>query len=199
MPKETDTSEEAPEIDDERVLSPFGIASAVLGLVCVVAIVLTTIIWNTHRNRDDELAYQGRVVQTAVEWANVLINMNKDNIDGSLAQLRDGTVGDLNVNFDSVVAPFGVLIKRLQRQASGNLDSFVLETAYHDLDRQPGGPPPPRPLPEGVAARTDFVLVIGRSQGVNAGAKPDTQVWNLRIGISDVDGKLLVSTFRKYG
>jgi hypothetical protein len=45
-----------------------------------------------------------------------------------------------------------------------------------------------------VSTRTDTALVVATSISQNAGAKPLTVHWTLRLGISDVDGKLLVSS-----
>ena len=44
-----------------------------------------------------------------------------------------------------------------------------------------------------VASRTDNVIVVATSVSQNAGAKPLTVHWTLRLAVSDVDGKLLVS------
>ena len=63
-----------PEADDDqttaprRVFSAYGVASAVLGLLAVVAIVLGTLIWSGHRNATDERAYQTRVMPAAADW-----------------------------------------------------------------------------------------------------------------------------------
>ena len=189
-----DSGEDAHEADDRRpVFSAFGIASTVLGLVCVAALVLTTLFWSAHREKQDDLAYKARVLQVAVSWAGVLINMNKDNIDSSVQKLHDGTVGDLNTELDKAIQPYTSLVKTLQAKTTGQINSASIESFYHDLDRQPGGPPPHEPMPSGVASRTDTVLIIATSVCQNAGAKPQTVHWNLRIGVSDVDGNLLVS------
>jgi hypothetical protein len=175
------------------VISGLGIASAVLGLVCVAAIVLTTMIWSAHRELEDDLAYKARVMQVAVNWAGVLINMNKDNIESSVQKLHDGTVGELNTELDKAIQPYTSLVKTLQAKTTGQINSTSIESVYHDLDRQPGGPPPHEEMPSGVASRTDTVLIVAESVSENAGAKPQTVHWNLRIGVSDVDGQLLVS------
>jgi hypothetical protein len=189
-----DSGEDADEVDDRRaVFSAFGIASAMLGLVCVAALVFTTLIWSAHREKEDDLAYKAHVLQVAVSWAGVLINMNKDNIDSSVQKLHDGTVGDLNTELDKAIQPYTSLVKTLQAKTTGQINSASIESFYHDLDRQPGGPPPHEPMPSGVASRTDTVLIIATSVSQNAGAKPQTVQWNLRIGVSDVDGNLLVS------
>ena len=44
------------------------------------------------------------------------------------------------------------------------------------------------------AARTDTVMVVATSISENAGGdKPQTVRWTLRLDVSDVDGKLLIS------
>jgi hypothetical protein len=189
-----DSGEDDHEADDHRpVFSGLGIASAVLGLVCVAAIVLTTMIWSAHREEEDDLAYKARVMQVAVGWAGVLINMNKDNIESSVQKLHDGTVGELNTELDKAIQPYTSLVKTLQAKTTGQINSASIEAVYQDLDRQPGGPPPHEPMPSGMASRTDTVLIVADSVSENAGAKPQTVHWNLRIAVSDVDGKLLVS------
>jgi hypothetical protein len=46
----------------------------------------------------------------------------------------------------------------------------------------------------GAASRTDTVMVVATSISQNAGdAKPQTVHWTLRLDVSDVDGKLLIS------
>jgi hypothetical protein len=189
-----DSREDAHGADDRHpVFSGLGIASAVLGLVCVAAVVLTTMIWSAHRQTEDDLAYKARVMQVAVSWAGVLINMNEDNIESSVQKLHDGTVGELNTELDKAIQPYTSLVKTLQAKTTGQINSASIESVYHDLDRQPGGPPPHQELPSGVASRTDTVLIVANSTSENAGAKPQTVQWNLRIGVSDVDGQLLVS------
>jgi hypothetical protein len=189
-----DSGEDAYRADEHRpVFSGFGIASAVLGLICVAAIVLTTLIWSAHRKSEDDLAYKARVLQVATSWAGVLINMNKDNVDSSVHKLHDGTVGELNTELDKAIEPYTSLVKTLQAKTKGQINSVSIESAYHDLDRQPGSPPPHDPMPGGLASRTDTVLVIATSVSENAGGKPQTVFWNLRIGVSNVGGELLVS------
>jgi hypothetical protein len=61
------------------------------------------------------------------------------------------------------------------------------------LDAQPGGPKPSAPLPASMARRSDTVMVVATSVSENVGGKPQTVHWNLRLGIADVDGKLMIS------
>ena len=191
-----DTADEAPEpedAEDGRVFSAYGIASAALGVVCVAAIVLGTIIFAQHRTNTDTFEYQGRVVQAAAEWTSVLINMNSENIDANLQKLYEGTVGRLNEDFDKTMQPYREVVRTLQSRSTGQINSVSIEAVHNDLDRDPGGPPPDDPLQGGLASRTDTVLIIATSVAENAGAKPQTIQWFLRVGVSDVDDKLLIS------
>jgi hypothetical protein len=186
--------EDADQADEpRRALSVFGVASTVLGLICVAAIVLTTLIASAHRREQDDLAYKARVLQVATGWTGVLINMNKDNIDSSIEKLHDGTVGELNTELDKAIQPYTNLVKTLQAKTTGQIDSVSIESVYHDQGRQPGSPPPHDSMPSGLASRTDTVLIVATSVSDNAGGKPQTVHWNLRVGVSDVDGQLLVS------
>ena len=190
MPEAEKTEDEAP----QRVFSGYGIASAVLGLITVVAIVLGALIWSNHRGATDERAYQTRVLAAAADWTGVLINMNVDNVDASLQKLHDGTVGQLNSDFEAAITPYREVVRTLKSRTTGQIESVSLESVHHDLDAQPGQrPPAPASLPPELAQRTDTVLVVATSVSENAGDKPATVRWNLRLGVSDVDGKLMIS------
>lgn len=182
----------AADVAPGRVFSPYGIASAILGVVCVGAVVLAYLIWANHREHTDALNHEARVAQAAVDWTGVLINMNSGNVDSSLQTLRDGTVGQLNTDFDRALQPFRDVVKTLQSSSSGQINSVSIEAVYNDLDRQPGSPPPSDPM-EGLASRTDNVLIAATSVTQNVGAEPQTIDWNLRIGVSDVNDQLMIS------
>jgi hypothetical protein len=181
----------ATEADQGSVFSAFGIASTVLGALSVAAIVLAAIIWNSHRQDNDALSYQSRAAQAAADWTSVLINMNKDNIDSSLDKLRDGTVGELNNDFEAAMRPYRAVVQTLQSKTTGQINSVSIEAVHHDLDVQPGSPPQ-RSVPD-FASRTDTVLIVATSVSQNVDAKPQSVHWNLRVGVSDVDGKLMIS------
>jgi hypothetical protein len=185
------------EQDPQRggVFSGYGIASAVLAVIAVGAVVLATLIWNQHRENSDELAYRTRVLQAAAQWTGVLINMNKDTIDADLNTLHEGTVGKLNADFEATVDPFRKLVQTLRSRTTGQIDSVALETIHHQQPGPNGAPPSgPQPELEGFASRTDTVMVIATSLSENAGTdKPQTVRWTLRLDVSDVDGKLLIS------
>lgn len=172
------------------MFSAYGVASAALGVLCVAAIALTALMWTGHRADQDGLEYQGRVAQTAMGWTQVLINMNKDNIDASLQKLHDGTVGELNNDFETAMAPYRAVVQKLQSKSSGQINSVSIEAEHRNLDNPQGAPPPPQP---DMASRTDTVLVVATSVSQNVGAKPQTVRWNLRLGVSNVEGKLLIS------
>ncbi|MGB8503167.1 hypothetical protein, partial [Mycobacterium sp.] len=195
VPEETDSpeNEDAQAADDRRpVFSGLGIASAVLGLLCVAAIVLTSIIWSTHRDERDELDHQSRAMQVALNWAGVLINMNKDNIEASVQKLHEGTVGTLNTDLDQVIEPLTNLVKTLQLRTTGQVNAVAIESVHRDPNREPGSAPPDETV-GGLASRTDTVLIIATLTAENAGGKRPPSSLNLRIGVSDVDGQLLVS------
>jgi hypothetical protein len=185
------------EQDPQRggVFSGYGIASAVVAVIAVGAVVLATLIWDQHRENSDELAYRTRVLQAAAQWTGVLINMNKDTIDTDLNTLHEGTVGKLNADFEATVDPFRKLVQTLRSRTTGQIDSVALENIHHQLPGPNGAPPPgPQPELEGFASRTDTVMVIATSLSENAGTdKPQTVRWTLRLDVSDVDGKLLIS------
>lgn len=177
----------------DQVFTGYGIASAVLGVVAVIAVAFAAFIWSGHRDEVAEREYQTNVLQAAADWTNVLINMNQDTIDPSLKKLHDGTVGQLNADFETTVEPFKQLVQRLQSKTAGQVDSVAIESLHHNL---PGvnGTVPPQPELASVSSRTDTVLVVATSVSQNVGnAKPQTVRWNLRLGVSDVDGKLLIS------
>jgi hypothetical protein len=191
-PTDDRADEATPDESVGRVFSPYGVASAVLGALCVAAVALGVVIWTSHRSDVEERSYQSRALQAAADWTGVLINMNTDNIKESLQRLHDGTVGQLNADFDSSIQPYQQVVERLQSRSRGEVDAVALESLHHDLDAQPGRPTPAE-LPASIARRTDTVMVVATSVSENAGGKPQTVHWNLRLGISDVDGKLMIS------
>ncbi len=179
------------------MFSNYGIASAVLGVLSVAAIVLGAFIWTAHHDDARERAYLTRVMQTAADWTGVLINMNTGNIDASLQRLHDGTVGELNSDFDAAMQPYRQVVQKLQSQSAGRIEAVAIETVHHDLDSQPSAGRPPREvvttkLPA-FASRTDSVMLVATSVSENAGAKPQTVHWNLRLDVSNVDGRLMIS------
>lgn len=181
--------------DDRRSITGYGVGSAVLGALCVGALVLITLIWTGHRSDDAELRHRAQAMQAAAEWTGVLINMNATNVESSLETLHEGTVGQLNADFDAAVAPYRDVVQALQANTSGSIQAVAVESVRNNLDQQPGaGPPPEEPsLSPGMAARTDTVLVIATSVSENAGAQPQTVRWNLRLDVSEIDGRLLIS------
>jgi hypothetical protein len=196
MPEETEPADEtAPEEFDGPIISGYGVASAALGALCVAAIALGAVIWAAHRGDVDERGYRSRAMRAAVDWTGVLINMNTNNITASLQRLHDGTVGELNADFDSAMQPYQQVVQRLQSTSRGQVEAVALDAVHHDLDTQPGTrrPPPAEQLPASVASRTDTVMVVATSVSESTGGKPQTVHWNLRLAVSDVDGKLLIS------
>jgi hypothetical protein len=180
-------------VADGPAISPYGVASAALGALSVAAVVLGWFIWSAHRSDLDERRYETRAMQAAADWTGVLINMNTDNVQASLQRLHDGTVGELNADFDSAIQPYQQVVQRLQSRSRGEVEAVAFETVHHDLDTQPGHPAQAEQLPASIARRTDTVMVVATSVSENSGGNPQTVHWNLRLGISDVDGKLMIS------
>jgi hypothetical protein len=189
-PAEDDNPETA-----DGIFTRYGVASAVVAVVAVLAMVLGAMIFVAHRKEMAERAYQTRVLQTAAEWADILINMNADTVESSLQKLHDGTVGELNNDFDSAMQSYRDLVKRLQAHTTGQIDSVSIESLYHPPPG-PDGAPARREQPEltAMVSRTDTVLVVATSVSQNAGNdKPQTVRWTLRVDVSDVDGRLMIS------
>jgi hypothetical protein len=86
-------------------------------------------------------------------------------------------------------------VQRLQASSHGQVEAVAIEAVHHDLDVGPGNPrpAPAEQLPASMASRTDSVMVVATSVSENAGGKPQTVHWNLRLGVSDVDGKPMIS------
>ncbi|MGH3675422.1 MAG: hypothetical protein ACRDU5_06715 [Mycobacterium sp.] len=189
-------SDDEPTDDSGGVFSGYGIASAVLAVLSVAAAVLAIMIWSGHRADVDERRYQTRVLEAAADWTTVLINMNKETIDSSLQTLHEGTVGELNNEFESVVEPYQKVVETLETRTKGQIDSVAVESIYHRPQTTDGAPAPaptPQPGLSALATRTDTVIVVATSVSENVGGEPKTLRWNLRMDVSDVEGKLLIS------
>jgi hypothetical protein len=192
MPDADEVTE--PDNERSRVFSGFGIASAVLAVVAVAAAVLIAGMWSGHRATAAERSYQARSMQVAAEWTGVLINMNTENVEASLQRLRDGTVGELNSGFEASIAPYRDVVRTLRSRTTGQVESVSIEKVHYDLDggigRQQGAP---ASLAPEFATRTDTVLVVATSVSENVGNTPTTVRWNLRLGVSEVDGTPRIS------
>jgi hypothetical protein len=197
MPEPDEKSQPETSTADGTVLSGFGIASAVLGLVALAAVGLVAVLWSGHRADDTERRHQAEAMAAAAEWTGVLINMNADNVEASLGRLRDGTVGELNSGFDASIAPYRDVVKTLRSRTTGQVESVSIEALHNELPGPDGRQQPPRTPAPGLAPelamRTDTVLLVATSVSENAGGKPTTVRWNLRLGVSEVDGKPMIS------
>ncbi len=164
------------------VFSRYGALSALLGVLAVAAAVCGAVIWTQHRAEVAERTQQTAALQAAADWTNTLINLNSDNVESSLQRLHEGTVGELNTDFEAAMQPYTEVVQTLRSATTGRIESVSLEQTGND----PGTPP-------AMADRTDTVLVVATSESRNAGGQPQTVRWHLRLDISAVDGKLLVS------
>ena len=172
--------------------SGFGVVSAVLAVVALSVAVLISVMWSGHRATAAERSFQARSMQAAAEWTSVLINMNANNVEENLQRLRDGTVGELNSGFDASIAPYRDVVTTLRSRTTGDVESVSIEQIHRDPVGRPAAPAVPD-LATALAARTDTVLVVATSVSQNAGTTPTTVRWNLRLGVSEVDGKLMIS------
>ena len=176
------------------VWTGYGIGSAVLGLIAVAAVALIAVMGLDHRAAAAERTHQSEVIQAAAEWTSVLINMNADNVEAAMVTLRDRTVGELNSGFEGSIAPYRDVVKTLRSRTEGQIESVSLEAVHNKLPPLPGQRPvAPSGLQPGLVERTDTVLVVATSVSENAGAQPTTVRWNLRLGVSEVDGRLMIS------
>lgn len=175
----------------ERVLTPFGVAAAALGALAVVAAVLAGLIWTGHHRASADRAYEGRALLAAADWAGMLANIDTDNVEATLARLHDGTVGELNAEFEAAMRPYRDVVRRLKSHSTGQVDAVALESVHRDeADR---ARPPADPFPAELAGRTDTVLVVATSVADNSGGEPKTVRWLLRLGVSEVDGTPMIS------
>ena len=133
-------------------------------------------------------------MQAAADWTGVLINISADNVEASMTQLRDGTVGELNSGFEAAIAPYRDVVKTLRSRTAGQVESVSIETLHNVLEAAPGQrPASPAAAPPDLSTRTDTVLVVATSVSENAGSKPTTVRWNLRLGVSEVEGTVMIS------
>lgn len=123
--------------------------------------------------------------QAAVDWAGALINLDSDDVDAGLVKLRDDTVGELRDHFYVSVVPYRDALRALRSHTQGHIRSVSIESVHHNLDA-PGKVAP-------AAPRSATVLIVATSVGDDATGAPKTIEWNLRIGVTDAGGRLLIS------
>lgn len=172
------------------VFSRYGILSAVLGVIAVVAVVVSLLVVTGHRGQVDRDRYDSRVLDTAVSWVNTLINMKKGTVESSVQTLQDGTAGRLSDELGETIVGFVRLARTLDADAAGEIDSVALE-------REGQGNPDSHPdvgLPS--AERTDRVMVVATSVTRAADAPAKVNPWYLRLAVSKVGDQLLVTDLR---
>lgn len=176
------------------LFSVYGLVSTVLGLVAVAALVFGLITWSTHRDDVNERNYRSRVLQTAASWTSVLINLNAENVDKGMQRLHDKTVGQLNGEFESAVAPYREVVQRIKSRSTGRIEAVAIESTPYRAGDEGSSSADKAPVPG--AGRTDPVVVIATSIAENVGGKPQTVHWALQLDVTDVDGRMLISQLR---
>ncbi|HLR99262.1 MAG TPA: hypothetical protein VK069_06670 [Mycolicibacillus parakoreensis] len=189
-PADADPADAGPA--DAPVFSGYGLASAALALLAVTAVVLGGLIWSGHRREQAERAYETAVLQTAADWVGQLANIDTDNVEQTMQTLHEATVGPLNAEFESAMAPYRTVVRRLQARSSGRIEAVALESLRHDEAGGRARPPAEQRAPE-LAGRTDTALVVATSVADNVGGDPQTVRWTLRVEVSDVDGTPKIS------
>ena len=159
------------------------IVAAAFAVPPLVAAVLAGVVFSAHDRYQHTLNTELSAAQAAVDWTGTLINLNNDNIDTGLAKLRDDTIGDLNSHFQASIAPERDALRSLQARSQGHIRSVSIESVHHDPDTDRAAQAP----------RNATVLIVATSVGDDASGAPHTIEWNLRIGVIDVDGRLLIS------
>lgn len=172
------------------VFSRYGVLSAVLGVIAVVALVLSLLVGTGHRGQVDRDRYDSRVLDAAVTWVNTLINMKKGNVESSVQTLQDGAAGRLSDELGETIAGFVQLARTLDADAAGEIDSVAIERegkAGPDSDPDVGLP---------SAERTDRVMVVATSVTRAANGPAKINPWYLRLAVSKVGDQLLVTDLR---
>lgn len=175
---------------DGPVFSRYGVLSAVLGAITVVALVLSILIGVGHRSQVARDRYDARVLDTAVTWVNTLINMKKSNLDASVQTLQDGTAGQFSDHLGEMIAGAVKLARTVDADAAGEIDSVAIERTEREAQARPI-PDEDTGLPS--VERTDRVMVVATSVTRDANASPKVNQWHLRLAVSKVGDQLLIT------
>nr|WP_235733532.1 hypothetical protein [Mycobacteroides chelonae] len=167
------------------VFSRYGVLSAVLGAITVVALVLSVFVVAGHRSQAARDRYDSRVLDTAVTWVNTLINMKKSNVDSSVQMLQDGTAGQLSDHLGEMLAGVVKLARTVDADAAGEIDAVAIDRVGARIPDEDIGLP--------SVERVDRVMVVATSVTRDADAAPKVNQWHLRLAVSKVGDQLLVT------
>lgn len=195
---EDDEDDSADEATGDRIFSSYGVVSAALGFLSVAAVVFGVVIWSGHRHETGDRSDQNRAMRSAANWTSLLINLNAKSLDAGMTQLRGKTVGQLNTEFDSVMQPYRAVIEKIPGRTTGRIESVSLETGQQ-LSPAALAPTPPLQTPPAGATRTDTVMVMATSVIEIPDGKPASAQWNLQLGVSEINGTMLISGLRQLG
>ncbi len=170
---------------DGPVFSRYGVLSAVLGVIAVVALVFSVLVITGHRSQEARDRYDSHVLDTAVTWVNTLINMKKSNVDSSVQTLQDGTAGQLSDHLVEMIAGVVKLARTVDADAAGEIDSVVIDRIGAKIPGEDIGLP--------SVERVDRVMVVATSVTRDAKAPPKVNQWHLRLAVSKIEDQLLVT------
>ncbi len=167
------------------VFSQYGVLSAILGVIAVVALVLSVLVSSGHRGQIARDRYDARVLDTAVTWVNTLINMKKSNVDSSVQILQDGTAGQLSDHLGEMIGGVVKLARTVDADAAGEIDAVAIDRSGAKIPDEDVGLP--------SAERVDRVMVVATSVTRDANASPKVNQWHLRLAVSKIEDQLLVT------
>ncbi|TEA05617.1 hypothetical protein CCUG60883_02923 [Mycobacteroides salmoniphilum] len=167
------------------VFSRYGVLSAVLGVIAVVALVLSVLVSTGHRGQTARDRYDSRVLDTAVTWVNTLINMKKSNVDSSVQILQDRTAGQLSDHLGEMIAGVVKLARTVDADAAGEIDAVAIDRIGAKIPNEDVGLP--------SVERVDRVMVVATSVTRDADASPKVNQWHLRLAVSKIEDQLLVT------
>lgn len=178
-------SKDASASENGPVFSRYGVLSAVLGVITVVALVLSVLITTGHRSQVARDRYDARVLDTAVTWVNTLINMKKSNLDASVQTLQDGTAGQLSDHLGELIAGVVKLARTLDADAAGEIDSVAIDRRGASIPGEDVGLP--------AVERIDRVMVVATSVTRDVNAAPKVNQWHMRLAVSKVGDQLSIT------
>ena len=196
MPDGEQILEDAPDVrepSDETstggVFSRYGIASVLLGLLCVAAVARARgdLVEAPRRGRRAHLPDQCDAGRGRLDRGPDQHEQGQHGRQPAEAARRHGRSAQRGLRgIDRTLPRCGAEAAVARRRAGSKRWPSRRSTATST--RHPVRAAQSTELPPGMAARTDTVMLVATSVSQNAGGQPQTVRWNLRLDVSDVDG-----------